>query len=82
MSKFTSASGFRDYARPQDITEYDITDTDIRGTVNLKVYPSCSSLTTPDIFKLLGPYESSGYPLSYGVWQLALLLFGITTDDS
>ena len=40
----------------------------VLGMGYLKVSPSCSSLVTPDIFKVLGPYESSGYPLPYGVW--------------
>ena len=40
----------------------------IRGHFQPKVSPSPSSLITPDIFKLLGPYESSVYPLEMGVW--------------
>ena len=36
--------------------------------VHRKVSPSSSSLITPDIFKLFGPYETSGYPLEMGVW--------------
>ena len=40
----------------------------IRGRIHRKVSPSSSSLITPDIFKLLGQYESSGYLLEMGVW--------------
>ena len=40
----------------------------VRGGSHRKVYTSSSSLITPDIFKLLGSYESSGYPLSMEVW--------------
>ena len=41
----------------------------IRGAVNLKVYSCSSSLITQDIFKQLGSYERSIYPLQIGVWS-------------
>ena len=40
----------------------------IRGRIHRKVSPSSSSLITPDILMLLGPYERPRYSLSYGVW--------------
>ena len=41
----------------------------LRGRFQPKVSPSSSSLITPDIFKLLRSYESSGHPLLLGVWK-------------
>ena len=39
----------------------------VRGEENLDSYEFRSSFITPYIFKLLGSYGSSGYPLQMGV---------------
>ena len=42
----------------------------ILGAIGRSVESSSSSLITPDVFKLVGSYESSGYPLSMAVWSV------------
>ena len=43
--------------------------TDVLGECDLKGPFAFFLVITPDIFKLLGSYDSSGYPLSYRVWK-------------
>ena len=45
----------------------------VGGLSQRKVSTSSSSLTVPDIFKLLGQNESSGYPLQIGLYITATL---------
>ena len=53
----------------RDSTEGRIPREGIRGAIGRRVESSSSSLIKPDIFKIVGSYESSGYPLLVGVWQ-------------
>ena len=65
IDEVSKISGFSDPLAP--CLRFRSASLRLRGMDLLKVSPSRSSLITPDIFKLLGSYESSGYPLQLGV---------------